>query len=56
MQCRVRGSQHLAACEQIEWIALPGSAHAPGPFPHRDQGQKIMLCHILLGHVFHMAG
>ena len=32
MQCRVRGSQHLAACEQIEWIALPVSDHAPGPF------------------------
>jgi len=32
MQCGVRGSQHLAACEQIEWIALPVSDHAPGPF------------------------
>ena len=52
----VRGSQHLAACEQIEWIALPVSDHAPGPFHHRHQGQKIMRCHIRLGHEFHMAG
>ena len=56
MQCGVRGSQHLAACEQVEWIALPVSDHAPGPFHHRHQGQKIMWRHIRLGHEFHMAG
>ena len=42
--------------EQIEWLALPVCDHAPGPFHHRHQGQKIMRCHIRLGHEFHMAG